>query len=92
MSRPRSATARGASTGARAAAGRPGVFVQSPRSDVYVAMLGVALGAMVLGCLLLIILLKGYDFSTKVSARFQPSNSALASTFEKSDQFASVHL
>ena len=37
----------------RAGGGRPGVFVQAPRSDIYVAMLGVALGAMILGCLLL---------------------------------------
>jgi hypothetical protein len=33
-----------------------------------VVLLGIALGAMLLGCLLLIILLNGYGFSIKVSA------------------------
>ncbi len=65
MSRPRS-SARASSTPARGtttrAAGRPGVYVATPKSDVYVALLGVALGAMVLANLLLIILLGGYDF------------------------------
>jgi hypothetical protein len=42
--------------------------VQSPKSDIFVALLSVALGAMVLGCLLLIIVLGRYEFKTKVSA------------------------
>jgi hypothetical protein len=57
-----------------------------------VAMLGVALGAMILGCLLLVLLLQSYDFSTKAAALSQPSNTALAAHFEKSDQSASVRL
>ncbi len=67
MSRPRS-PARGANPGGAAA--RPaarGVYVQAPKSDVYVAMLGVALGAMILGCLLLVLVLQRYEFKTKVS-------------------------
>jgi hypothetical protein len=92
LSRPRSAAARGASGGGARAAGRPGVFVQSPRSDVYVAMLGVALGAMVLGCLLLVLLLQRYDFTTKAAALTQPTNTALAAHVEKSDQSVSVRL
>ena len=52
-----------------AAPRRPGVFVQAPKSDIYVALLGVALGAIVLGCLLIAILFGKYGFSTKVSAR-----------------------
>lgn len=91
MSRQRSAAARGASGGARAA-GRPGVFVQSPRSDVYVAMLGVALGAMILGCLLLILILQRYEFTTKATAIFSSSNSALAANLEKSDSLTTVRL
>ena len=55
-------------------------------------MLGVALGAMVLGCLLLILLLQRYDFTTKAASLTQPSNTALAAHFEKSDQFPSVRL
>lgn len=52
-----------------------GVYVQAPKSDIYVALLGVALGAMVLACLLLVLLLKSYDFSTKVSSRVPVSSS-----------------
>ena len=61
---PAASTARPA---ARPAAARPGVFVQTPKSDIYVALLGVALGAMVLGCLLLVLVLQRYEFKTKVS-------------------------
>lgn len=67
MSRPRSA--RGASAGgagARPAAQR-GVYVQTPKSDIYVALLGVSLGAMIIGSLLLVLVLNRYGFSTKVS-------------------------
>ena len=68
MSRPRSG--RGASAGgaARPAAAQRGVYVQAPKSDIFVALLGVALGAMILGCLLLVIVLQRYEFKTKVSA------------------------
>ena len=67
MSRPRSST-RASSTPARGnrpagrPAGRPGVYVATPKSDIYVALLGVALGAMVLANLLLIILMGKYEF------------------------------
>jgi len=44
------------------------VFVQTPKADIYVTLLGISLGAMVLGCLLMILLLGRYGFSTKVSA------------------------
>jgi hypothetical protein len=72
MSRPRSG--RGASTvasprqGVRSGGGggRPGVFVQAPKSDIYVALLGVSVGAMFLGALLLLLVMKNYDF--KVAA------------------------
>jgi hypothetical protein len=69
MSRPRSgrssapAPSRG---GARP--GRPGVFVTAPKSDIYVAMLGIALGAMFVGTILLVLILARYDFKTKVSS------------------------
>lgn len=74
MSRPRS-TGRGASTvasprqGGRSGGGgggRPGIFVQAPKSDIYVALLGVSAGAMFLGALLLLLVWKNYDF--KVAA------------------------
>jgi hypothetical protein len=51
------------------AARRPGgVLVQAPKSDIYVAMLGIALGALVIGCLLMVLILNSYSFSTKVSS------------------------
>lgn len=67
MSRPRSG--RGASGGpARGAAGgRPGVYVQTPKSDVFVALLGVSLGAMIIACILLVLVWKRYDFKTKAA-------------------------
>ena len=88
MSRPRSG--RGASAPAgRASAGRPGVFVQTPQSDIYVVMLGIALGAMIIGCLLMILILNRYEFKRTVSALPSPTAPALAAT---SGNFFTVHL
>ncbi len=63
MSRPRStrASSTPAARGARPG-GRPGVFVTTPKSDIYVALLGVSLGAMILASLLLVVLFGRYDF------------------------------
>lgn len=55
------------SRGTAAVGRRPGVLVQSPKSDIFVALLGVALGAMVIATLLMLILLWRYDF--KVNAK-----------------------
>jgi hypothetical protein len=66
LSRPRSG--RGASPAAARPAAQRGVYVQSPQSDIYVVLLGVALGAMILGCLLLVLVLNRYEFKTKVAA------------------------
>ena len=66
MSRPRSSTRSSASTPAARggrAAGRPGVYVATPKSDIYVTLLSVALGAMILATLLLTLLLNRYEFS-----------------------------
>lgn len=95
MSRTRSTTARGASpaAGGRSAAGRPGIFVQTPKSDIFVALLGVALGAMVLGCLLLILVLQRYEFKTKASASLTPSASAVQLALSEKPVFSpTVHL
>ncbi len=62
MSRLRST--RGKAAPARAAA-RPGVYVASPKSDIYVTLLSVSLGAMVFACLLLTLLLNEYGFKLK---------------------------
>ena len=77
MSRPRSGrtsatpvarTGSQRSVGGRTAGGRPGVFVQQPKSDIYVTMLGIALGAMFLGSILLVLILARYDFKVKATA------------------------
>ncbi|WP_246196276.1 hypothetical protein [Aquisphaera giovannonii] len=52
------------------------------KSDVYVAMLGIALGAILIACLLMLLMLWRYDF--KVSAKLgsldrPPAATALAS-------------
>jgi len=44
------------------------VLVQSPKSDIYVVMLGISLGAIVLASLLMALLLNRYGWSVKVSA------------------------
>jgi len=43
-----------------------------------VALLGIALGAMILGCLLLLLILNRYEFKTKVSAMTTPVATAQA--------------
>jgi len=90
LSRLRSARgASGPKASARAGGGRPGVFVQAPRSDIYVTMLGVALGAMLLGCLLLLLILNRYEFKTTISATRSPVPVAFAAISGNSD---TVHL
>lgn len=42
--------------------GGRGVYVQQPKSDVFVVLLGVALGAMFLGCLFLALRLNSFGF------------------------------
>lgn len=71
----------GAAAGrSRAATSRPtggrGVFVQKPKSDAYVALLGVALGSLLLGSLFLILHLWSYEFNLKATA-LPPALSAL---------------
>jgi hypothetical protein len=77
MSRPRSG--RAASTvasprqgGRSSGGGRPGVFVQAPKSDIYVALLGVSVGAMFLGCLLLLLVWSRYDFKVAAPKAMAP--------------------
>jgi hypothetical protein len=56
---------RGSSTPTRGGgrpAGRPGVYVATPQSDIYVTLLGVALGSMLLSILLLTLRLSQYEF------------------------------
>jgi hypothetical protein len=43
-------------------------MIQTARPDIYVALLGIALGAIVLGCLFLILVMNRYGFKRTVSA------------------------
>ena len=51
--------------------------MQSPKSDIYVVLLGVSLGAIVISCILMIVLFNKYGFSTKAAA-LQPARAATA--------------
>lgn len=90
MSRLKSAAAAKPAKGAKPAArpartaqagggGTRGVYVQAPKSDVYVVMLGIALGAIVLACLLLLWLWYGYNMQMTPTVWFAPSNATPSS-------------
>ena len=67
MSRPRSG-GRATAAPSRGGAAQRGVYVQAPKSDIYVVLLGVALAAMIMGCLLLFLVQNRYGFSRKVTS------------------------
>ena len=67
MSRPRSG-GRTSAAPARGGATQRGVYVQAPKSDIFVVLLGVALGSMIVGCLLMFLVLNRYGFSRKVTS------------------------
>jgi hypothetical protein len=70
----RGSSAAAAPSSRSAAAARPrGVLVQSPKSDIYVALLGIALGALIIACILMTIVMGRYGFSTKVGDATVPS-------------------
>jgi hypothetical protein len=59
-------------------------MVPAARSDEYTVLLGIALGAILLGCLFLILVLNRYGFATKVSARTgSPAPIAALAALEK---------
>ena len=69
MSRPRSTASKPAGKPTKKTTrptGRPGVYVATPKSDIYVALLGVSLGAMILATSLLTWLMYGYDFKVNL--------------------------
>ncbi|WP_152054097.1 hypothetical protein [Tautonia marina] len=64
----RGAKGGGRSRGSRSQAvatprGGRGVYVQQARSDIFVVLLGVALGSLIIGCLFLALKLNQYEFS-----------------------------
>jgi hypothetical protein len=85
---------RGASRTAAARGGTRtgGVFVQTPRSDIFVVMLAIALGAIVLGSLLLVLVLNRYGFQTKPTAMASPPTVAVATLSENLPDFRTEHL
>jgi hypothetical protein len=75
--KPKAARPKAASTAAAARA--RGVYVQTPRSDVYVTLLGLSLGAMLLACLFMFLVWSKYEMKTKPTASLaQASSTALA--------------
>jgi hypothetical protein len=75
-SRGSSAAASSGRSSSSAAPRRPGVLVQSPKSDIYVVLLGISLGAIVISCILMLVMLARYNFNTKVSAIAPPAAAA----------------
>lgn len=68
MSRLKSGRGASRPAAARSAGGGRGVFVQTPKSDIFVVMLGISLGAIVLGCLFLVLLLNRYEWALTAAA------------------------
>ena len=87
----RAKSGRAASTAAARPATQRGVYVQAAKSDIYVALLGVALGAMIIGCLLLVLVLNRYEFKTKVSS-LAPAATSLAAADNFSEKLSTVRL
>jgi hypothetical protein len=92
VSRPRSSRAASSGGGGSRPAARPGVFVQTPKSDIYVALLGIALGALIFGAILLLLILNSYEFKTKVSALPAPPSTSLALACERVERIVAVRL
>lgn len=63
----RSAARTPARGGGAARGGARGVYVSTPQSDIYVVLLGISLGAILLGCLLLALHLNAYEFALKAT-------------------------
>ena len=100
MSRTRSAPAASRPAAARPAArsapaaGR-GVYVQAAKSDIYVVLLGIALGAILIGCLLLGLLMNSYGFQRKPTVMNAPrdrSTPLLAVQLENPENLNTVRL
>jgi len=54
------------------AGGARGVYVQAPKSDIFVVLLGISLGAILLGTLLLGLVMNRYNFKTRPTALLAP--------------------
>jgi len=59
--------------------GRRGVYVEAPSADIYTALLGVALGAILIACSVLLLELQSYGFdagapTSALPAELSPAN------------------
>jgi len=72
LSRLRSSRASNKSSASRSTATprQRGVLVQAAKSDIYVALLGIALAAILIACLLMAIILYQYDWAVTVASVF----------------------
>ncbi len=61
--------------GGRGAVGGRGYALAKPKNDIYVGLLGVALGSLLLGCLFLVLYLAKHEF--KKAAANPPAISAM---------------
>jgi hypothetical protein len=80
------AAAKAPKRGAAAAprGGARGVYVQAPKSDIFVVLLSISLGAIFIGCLLLLLVWGKYDYKTSVSALANPHQAnPILGSFEK---------
>jgi hypothetical protein len=66
---------------------RPGVLVQAPKPDIFVAMLGIALGAILLGCLLMLLILWRYDFKANAKLAALDSRAEAVTVVSRSEGF-----
>lgn len=46
---------------------RPGIYVPKPKPDIYTVLLGIALFAVLVGCLLLFLEWRSYGYATRAS-------------------------
>ena len=76
MSRLRSAPAAKPKPAARSVPGARGVYVQQAKSDIFVVLLAVSLGAILMGCLFLGLVMNRYNFKTKPTALLAPELAA----------------
>jgi len=77
------------------AGGARGVYVQSPKSDIFVVLLAISLGAILIGCLLLVLVWNRYNFQIKPTAMNHIGSSsrlALAAISENPEILTTVRL
>ena len=75
---------------AAAASRRPGVLVQAAKSDIFVAILGIALAAILLACLLMLLILWRYDFKVNAKLAARDGQAQVLSLASRSTDLPSI--